>query len=228
MVQSGGFAPLSTHSPFELKFCNLAIQGGDLASEFQYVAIPEVKGGSGQNERIGRQITMKRYAVRWALRLPAVSAALAGAANFMSAINMRVILYVDRQNNSLLEPPNLEGGLLDNGAGTSNELGYAYRTLSKTRRFVVLKDEIFNLQRGDPISDNGTGAHWPECRLDCAWYVKKDISFSYSDTNGLQPSLTENCLFLAFIPITSVDIENVPGARPLVEEISIRMRYTDA
>lgn len=91
--------------------------------------------GPGQNERIGRRVTMKSLWIRWQITMNSASV---GASPF------RLLVVYDKQNNA--------GGTPITSVLTSNTIT-AFKDLSNERRFVTLMDEwITPIGTGGPQS----------------------------------------------------------------------------
>lgn len=135
---SGSFRSRQMVPVGELKNVDTILSGGSVTGPTATVLGPlnVIAQGPGQNERIGRRVTMKSLWVRWQITM--------NASLGVGASPFHLLIVYDKQNNAGLT------GITS--VLTSNSIT-AFKDLSNERRFVTLMDEwITPIGTGGPQS----------------------------------------------------------------------------
>lgn len=166
--------------------------------------IVNIAQNTGQSERIGRKITVKKVQLRTQIIMPALTA---NGVNVQGDI-LRVIVYQDKQCNGAT------AAVLD--ILTTNTWN-SYRNLSNSNRFIVLSDktydssyETFSVDAGGLF--NAIGSRESDNQI-----MKCDIPIEYSGVTGAVNEIRSNNICV--LAISAQGIVNV--------NLQFRTRYSD-
>lgn len=141
-LRVGGYYSYGMGSNLEEKFTdrNLIISPVPVAGSIDKI-IPDIPTGTGEKDRIGRQITVTKFFARFTMELPPKTD------ESLTADLVRVMLIMDRQVNGL-QPVVLD--VLET-AGL-----YSFNNLANRYRFKVLSDKIYTLNAQCAAYDGST------------------------------------------------------------------------
>ncbi len=154
----------------EMKFHDLDIDDAVVAvnGTIAQVSCVTIAEGNGENERIGRKLTIKKIMWRYDLNLPTTVT----AANTSDSV--RVILYQDRQANGATAAVT---GILK-----SNDF-QSFNLLANSKRFIILMDRTHHLNSGAGSGQGTTAAlSYAEAREDFTFFKDCSIEIEYDST----------------------------------------------
>ncbi len=162
----------------ELKVHDLDVDDATIAAngtiaEDSVLTIPE---GVGEEQRIGRKITVKKIGWKFNIKLPAGTTATASD-------TVRVMLYVDKQTNGA-------------AAAVTDLLAtddfQSFNNLSNKSRFYTLMDRTYDVNTS--ISGNGTSSDTVEKQINDSFYKDCNLPIEYdnSATTGAITTMRSN------------------------------------
>lgn len=158
-----------------------------------------VPQGTGDEQRIGRRITIKSIQIRG-------QAFFAPAAAATAATGCWLYLVMDKQTNGAA------AAITD--VFTSSVVNTALLNLDNNQRFVILKKWQWVMQPGA----GATAAYNNSCK-NIEWYKKCNIPIEYSSTTGAITEIRSNNIFLCAGSNPADDLVTFTG--------TARLRYTD-
>ncbi len=188
-VRTGGFYGRYSHqhSKPELKFRDLNTvlapvpTGGSIAN----VSLLLIAAGSGESQRIGRKIVVKKVSIK--LEWIFLATATSGAAHALG----RFILYVDKQANGAAATV---ADILDTPA-----LGVlAFRDLENVNRFKILADRSYNVTPNCGAGDGTTNIYTGGYTND-EIHVNLNLPVEYSDPVGVLTEIKSNNIGILLI-----------------------------
>lgn len=155
--------------------------------------------GTAANQRIGKSVTLHRLKIKGSIVVPPDNT---GGTGMEPAVQVRLILFLDKQNNGAVTTT--PSDLIDSTVYIVGSDTYIdnFQNVDNFGRFRVLKDKIFNLQ--DPnilgtagatptnVLSNGKIVHFK-------WTIKfpKGLPFRFNaGTTQVNSALSENSLFM--------------------------------
>ncbi len=151
----------------ELKFHDLDIDDPTIATNGTIVedSCNVIAEGNGEEERIGRKVTLRSINWRFNIRLPE------GTAVTTTSDTVRVIVYLDKQTNGataavtdLLESDNYQ----------------SFNNLANKSRFRTLMDRTYDLNTD--LSGDGTTVDSPRFNINDSFFKKINIPIEYDNT----------------------------------------------
>lgn len=142
------------------------------ASAPSFIPLNNIEQGSGNNQRVGRQVRLHSLHVKIAFQTFTIDADIG-----------RISIFWDMQHNSgetVLESPNLI--FTDNPAYTSDV--YGFRNLSNTKRFIMLWDKSFMLNSTAAYRDSSTTFSLQKGRFFDLNIPLKGQTVNYEGTGG--------------------------------------------
>lgn len=194
----------SMYSGTEYKFIdtptadNIIIDTGEVLQD----SVVEVDQGTGEEQRIGRKITVKKISMRLKIELPTTS-----NPNSSSDIT-RIVIVQDRQCN---------GTALTWTDVFEDANVFSFMNLSNKNRFRILFDKAYatNSSAG---SFDGTNDQFGSFYISDQWHKKLNIPIEYSGTGSAIADITSNNI--ALIACSENAVARFEG--------NIRVRYTDS
>lgn len=158
--------------------------------------IHKLAQGTGENQRVGRKVRIKKILATVTVTMPKIAAAAAATAKLSAVDEGRLCLVMDRQSNGTLAPA------LDIFEKNSFQ---SYRNLANQERFVVLWDKTImcNNENFQEFYDTGTaalGGAAPEYAVK-TWKINKgtDYVVEFTGATGASGEVTSNSIFWMFI-----------------------------
>ncbi len=121
----------------EIKFVDnsIVVAGGMVGGIVANNLCVQISEGAGESQRIGRNVTVLKFAMHYDLELPKIVApSLAAPAN---GDNVRVIVFIDKQSNGLSNPTVTD--ILENA------IPRTFYNLANQDRFQILVDNMHNI-----------------------------------------------------------------------------------
>lgn len=141
--------------------CNIWLNASGEASALR------IAEGVGEEERVGRKITITNILFRYNITIPA-------STNHLNTFDIvRVICYVDRQTNGAAAA---NTDILD-----SNDYR-AFNNLSNSKRFIILLDKYYTIACASG-SGNGTTDHFGGNIIADSFYKKCSLPIEYNAAN---------------------------------------------
>lgn len=188
----------------ELKFHDTA--HGHVPSLLGFIqdSVNEVKQGTGENERIGRKITLRHIAIRGEILLdPTGPGATSGN-------RLRYVVYLDKQANGAAAVP---GDIFSTSIGIAID---AQRNLSNTQRFSVLCDKTFDMNSLTIVSATDV----PNRVLKTfGWSKSLNVAIEFSATTGDIAEIRSNNVGVLLI--------DSGGTQNMFVSYTVRVRYSD-
>lgn len=198
-TQSGGYyGGYNRGGASELKFkdnfsANTAQTGGHVVETF-----PVIAQGTGESQRLGRQITCEALHINGIITLPASATG--------STDVVRIIIVHDKQANGATFSPS---DLLEPGTGSADFL--SYRNLENTERFRVLSDKRYTMNASS-YSSNSTAPNNPQSvphtRFFNMNFDLKGMKIDYSGTDGTITEIKSNNLLMFYISENGLSVVN--------------------
>lgn len=165
-------------------------------------SVNEVAAGTGENQRIGRKITIRSIHVRWDVVLTA------GTTANETDDNLRLIVYLDRQCNGATAAVT---DILETAAYKS------FNNLSNKNRFKILADKFTDI---NSMSGAYTGStdNYGKAGKYRSMHMKCNIPVEFSSTTGAITEIRSNNV--GVLLITANANANSEG--------QVRIRYTDS
>lgn len=155
-----------------------------------------VPQGTGDSERIGREMKIKGLFIRGQFELNS-------STSITSSVKMRMIIYLDKQANGAAA---LAGDILDTGvivAGVN-----AFRNLDNGKRFKILKDKRVQINY---TAHDGTAYAEHAVNFNFAWTPKKPLSIEFSQTTGAITEIRSNNIGILFVSNTTSALAQFEG-----------------
>ena len=188
------------------------ISGGNALAKTQD-ALPDVVAGTERDERIGRQIFVKRFDVKGRLTLPSA------AADNQVVFQVKLCLVLDRQANKLLAS-SADIYQDANSPAAITEEYLRFRNLGNTNRFRVLWTKEWNVQ----CNTAGTAPLRSDAGRLFKEFSAMNLKIEYdSTTSGSFTTRTQNSLLWYWI----WDATDVGTSAPVLE-VYTRIRFTDS
>ncbi len=189
----------------EMKFLDQIIDVADVSASgvIASSSICVIPNGTGESERIGRKLTIKKIQAKISLVLPSFSA-------FTSTTDLiRVILYHDKQCNGT--------ALTNLSTLLANQTDlFSFRKLENSTRFNFIWDKTYALN--SMISGDGTTTRTGGIQRFFHIFKECNIQIEYDNVNGTITEQKTNTIGLALITEAGlIDFES-----------HWRIRYTDA
>lgn len=192
----------------ELKFHDVGLSATSIATGGVFIPaandLTVIAQGTGESERIGRKIVIKKIQLRYRTTFNGVS----GGSGPEAPETLRIMLVQDKQTN---------GSLWTTGQLMEDTTPYAFRNLANSGRFNVLMEKTLSLDAGSGMG-NGTsndvnGKSWFH-----SWSKICNIPIEYDSTTGaITEHRTNSLRMIVFAETgTQVSLEGV-----------CRLRYSD-
>lgn len=186
-----------------LAYTNITTTGVVTSPTFNLINL-----GTGENNRIGRQVTVRRIMIRGSINLRAQEDPAQSANKF------RIVVFQDKQANgaaatwlNIMQTADID----------------SFRNLENSRRFKILHDKFHTLNPGGGGQNTPGTKTWAEVYRHFAVYIKCAIKLEYGTTNP--PTIADmrsnnlGIMVIAEEPQT----DNIPRI-----QYSTRLRYTDS
>lgn len=189
----------------ELKFQDTPVANNVVAATGEIFddSIVEIDQGTGESNRVGRKVIVRKISLRYNITLPTTTTA--GS----MADSVRFMVIIDKQCNGATATV---AGVLEDSTI------FGFNNLSNKGRFRVLMDDVVNVAATAAFG-NGTTNASGQVRIHKSWHSKNlNIPIEYSDTGNAIADITSNNIFLLAV--------SEQGVAQL--ETNARVRYTDS
>ncbi len=189
----------------EVKFFDLAVNDAVVATTGTITdSVCQIAQGITDDDRVGRQCTVKSIQWRYRVTLPEISVAASPAAGD----TVRVVLFLDKQCNGAT------AAVLDLFENTSYQ---AFGNLAEQRRFHTLYDRIHSLNYMGMANNGGALVHQAFVIRDYEITLPCDIVLEFDSTTGDITEITSNNI--------GVYLNSASGVAGFTSRM--RLRFTD-
>lgn len=192
----------------ELKFHDVTVSDSTMAANGQIVnsSVNLIPQGTAQDQRVGRQITIRQISWRFTLSMPEIDSAASAA----DSDNIRVILYLDKQCNGAAPA-------ITDILATDHYL--SFNNLANKSRFRTLMDRTYDLHYSAGAG-NGTTSDWAGFGVRDDFFKKVNIPIQIAGT-GTPTIANIQSNNIGVLVLTRVGLEG-PGLAS-----RMRLRFTD-
>ncbi len=171
----------------ELKFHDIVIDDAVVATAGTIAidSVFKITQGTGESQRIGRQIQVKSINWRFECRLPIQSGGGGGSSDVV-----RVILYQDKQANGAIA---VKDDIVEDSADWQT-----FNNLANRKRFLTLMDRTFTLNQTAGAGDGATN-DWADTTISDTFFKKCNILVEYDGATNALTELQSNNIGLLLL-----------------------------